>query len=149
MGESWSTHSSPFAAPLLLSLLTAGAAGGCTASLDPGGGTTPDAGPDLPPLQQDLSQRSVPDSGPEINDATAPDAAADIAPKGYTRIKAGTFTMGCSPGDKQCCRFNCNWPFDQEKPHKVIISRDFWMKKGEVTQGQYQKMTGLDRKSVV
>ena len=62
--------------------------------------------------------------------------------EGYEIITAGTFTMGCSPGDNQCCRTDCWWPFDIEKPHEVIITRDFWMQKTEVTQGELFALTG-------
>ena len=61
---------------------------------------------------------------------------------GYALIPAGTFTMGCSPSDSQCCRTDCWWPFDIEKPHDVIITRDFWMKTTEVTQGELSSLTG-------
>lgn len=50
----------------------------------------------------------------------------------YVWIPAGTFSMGCSPGDTQCG--------DDEKPaHPVEISRGFWMGQTEVTVGAYKR----------
>ena len=63
---------------------------------------------------------------------------------GYALIPAGSFTMGCSPGDTQCCRDNCWWPFDIEKPHEVILTRDYWMKTTEVTQGEVTALAGIN-----
>ena len=55
----------------------------------------------------------------------------------YVWIRPGTFTMGCSAGDKQC--------FSLEKPaHKVTISQGFWMGKTPVTQAAYQGVMGAN-----
>jgi formylglycine-generating enzyme required for sulfatase activity len=52
----------------------------------------------------------------------------------FVRIAAGSFMMGCSPGDIQCA--------DDEKPaHRVRISRPFEMSKYEVTAAQWQAVT--------
>jgi formylglycine-generating enzyme required for sulfatase activity len=52
----------------------------------------------------------------------------------FVRIAAGTFMMGCSPGDNQCA--------DDEKPaHRVHITRPFEMAKYEVTAAQWQAVT--------
>ena len=64
--------------------------------------------------------------------------------EGYAPIPAGRFTMGCSPGDTMCCLTDCWWPFSIEKPHEVIITRDFWMKETEVTQGEWEALTGYN-----
>ena len=49
----------------------------------------------------------------------------------YVWIPAGTYTMGCSPGDK------CH---SHEKPsHSVTISKGFWMGQTEVTVGAYKR----------
>ncbi len=49
----------------------------------------------------------------------------------YVKIPAGTFTMGCSPGDSECS--------DDEKPaHPVRIDHGFWMGRTEVTVGAYR-----------
>jgi formylglycine-generating enzyme required for sulfatase activity len=53
----------------------------------------------------------------------------------YVWIPPGTFTMGCSPGDRECD--------DVEKPaHEVTITRGFWIGQTEVTQDAYQRVTG-------
>ena len=53
----------------------------------------------------------------------------------YVWIPAGTFQMGCSPGDNEC--------FHDEKPaHTVTISQGFWMGQTLVTQAAYQRVRG-------
>ncbi len=55
----------------------------------------------------------------------------------YVRIPPDTFTMGCSPDDKECDT--------GEKPaHPVTISKGFWLGKSEVTQAAYEKVTGTN-----
>jgi formylglycine-generating enzyme required for sulfatase activity len=55
----------------------------------------------------------------------------------YIWIPAGTFTMGCSPGDNEC--------FDDEKPaHEVTISRGFWIGQTLVTQAAYKRVVGAN-----
>jgi formylglycine-generating enzyme required for sulfatase activity len=50
----------------------------------------------------------------------------------YVWIPAGSFAMGCSPGDDKCG--------DAEKPsHQVTITKGFWMGQTEVSVGAYQK----------
>jgi formylglycine-generating enzyme required for sulfatase activity/DNA-directed RNA polymerase subunit RPC12/RpoP len=52
----------------------------------------------------------------------------------YVRISPGAFMMGCSPGDTEC--------YDDEKPpHRVTISKGFWMGQTEVTVGAYKRFT--------
>lgn len=49
----------------------------------------------------------------------------------FILIPAGSFMMGCSPGDNEC--------FPEEKPaHKVIITKSFEIGKYQVTQAEYQ-----------
>ncbi len=55
-------------------------------------------------------------------------------PDGYVLVKAGTFTMG-SPEDEPGRRRN-------EKEHTVTISRDYYMSKYEVTQGDWEAVMG-------
>jgi formylglycine-generating enzyme required for sulfatase activity len=51
------------------------------------------------------------------------------------RIPKGSFTMGAPDGEQAA--------FDREKPqHRVEITRDFYLGKFEVTQGQYKAVTG-------
>ncbi len=53
----------------------------------------------------------------------------------FVLIPAGEFLMGCSDGDKEC--------YDWEKPqHKVKITKPFYIGKVEVTQEQWEKVTG-------
>jgi formylglycine-generating enzyme required for sulfatase activity len=53
----------------------------------------------------------------------------------YAWIPPGKFTMGCSPGDKEC--------FPQEKPaHQVTISRGFWIGQTLVTVRAYKRFPG-------
>jgi uncharacterized protein (TIGR03437 family) len=50
----------------------------------------------------------------------------------YVWIPAGTYMMGCSPGDSQC--------YSNESPsHSVTISKGFWMGQTEVTVGAYKR----------
>jgi formylglycine-generating enzyme required for sulfatase activity len=49
----------------------------------------------------------------------------------FVRIPAGTFMMGCSPGDTEC--------YVEEKPaHRVVITSQFEMGKYQVTQAEYE-----------
>jgi formylglycine-generating enzyme required for sulfatase activity len=53
----------------------------------------------------------------------------------YVWIPPGKFSMGCSPGDKECD--------GNEKPaREVTITKGFWMGQTEVTQAAYQKVIG-------
>jgi formylglycine-generating enzyme required for sulfatase activity len=59
----------------------------------------------------------------------------------YVWVPAGSFMMGCSPGDDQC--------FNEEKPeHQVSISKGFWIGQAEVTVEAYKRFAGIaeDRK---
>jgi formylglycine-generating enzyme required for sulfatase activity len=51
----------------------------------------------------------------------------------YVWIPAGTFQMGCSPGDGECGS-------DEKPAHTVTITRGFWMGQTEVTQAAYQRV---------
>jgi formylglycine-generating enzyme required for sulfatase activity len=49
----------------------------------------------------------------------------------YVWIAAGTFTMGCSPGDNDCAA--------PEKPaHPVTLAKAYWLGQTEVTAGAYK-----------
>jgi formylglycine-generating enzyme required for sulfatase activity len=50
----------------------------------------------------------------------------------YVHISAGNFMMGCSPGDDECQP-------DERPPHRVSITRDFWIGQTEVTVGAYKR----------
>jgi formylglycine-generating enzyme required for sulfatase activity len=53
----------------------------------------------------------------------------------YVWIPAGTFTMGCSPGDAQCNP-------DEKPAHRAVIGKGFWLGQTPVTQEAYQQVTG-------
>jgi formylglycine-generating enzyme required for sulfatase activity len=51
----------------------------------------------------------------------------------YVWIPPGSFTEGCSPGDKSC--------YEDEFPtHKITLTRGFWLSQTEVTQAAFQKL---------
>jgi len=51
----------------------------------------------------------------------------------YVWIPPGSFTEGCSPGDKEC--------YEDETPtHKITLTRGFWLSQTEVTQAAFQKL---------
>ena len=52
----------------------------------------------------------------------------------YVWIPPGSFTMGCSPGDKECEA--------DEKPHAEQIANGFWLSQTEVTQAAWKKVKG-------
>jgi formylglycine-generating enzyme required for sulfatase activity len=51
-------------------------------------------------------------------------------------VRAGAFTMGDAAGD------------EEEKPHDVTLTKDFWMGVTEVTQAQWQAVAGSNPSSV-
>ncbi len=54
----------------------------------------------------------------------------------FVWIPPGTFTMGCSAGDKEC--------FSEELPaHPVTISKGFWIGQTEVTVRAYERFAGI------
>ena len=53
----------------------------------------------------------------------------------YVWIPPGTFTMGCSPGDKECYR-------NESPAHQVTITKGFWMGQTPVTQEACQRVRG-------
>ena len=55
-------------------------------------------------------------------------------------VPAGTFTMGCSPGDTECYR-------DESPAHQVTLTNAFYMGKTEVTQAQWQAKMGSNPSS--
>jgi formylglycine-generating enzyme required for sulfatase activity len=50
----------------------------------------------------------------------------------YVWIPAGSFEMGCVPGDSECDE-------DEQPRHSVTLSRGFWMGRTEVTVGAYER----------
>ena len=55
-------------------------------------------------------------------------------PKGYVRIEPGTFMMGSPSGE------HGRWK--DERQHEVTLTRGFFMKATEVTQGEYKALMG-------
>ena len=56
----------------------------------------------------------------------------------FVRIAPGSFLMGCSAGDEEC--------YPEEKPaHRVTIARVFEIGKHQVTQAQYEAVSGTNR----
>jgi formylglycine-generating enzyme required for sulfatase activity/DNA-directed RNA polymerase subunit RPC12/RpoP len=53
----------------------------------------------------------------------------------YVWIPPGTFTMGCSPSDKECYDF-------EKPPHPVGISQGFWLGQTVVTVEAYKRFAG-------
>jgi formylglycine-generating enzyme required for sulfatase activity/energy-coupling factor transporter ATP-binding protein EcfA2 len=53
----------------------------------------------------------------------------------YVSIPPGEFIMGCSASDEECDE-------DEKPPHRVRITKGFWLGQTEVTQAAYQKVTG-------
>ena len=59
----------------------------------------------------------------------------------YVWIPAGTFMMGCSPGDDECYDF-------EKPPHQVTITKGFWMGQTEVTVRAYKRFVGATGKQM-
>ena len=53
----------------------------------------------------------------------------------YLWIPPGTFSMGCSPKDKECDR-------DEKPAHQVTLTKGFWVSQTLVTQQAYERVTG-------
>jgi formylglycine-generating enzyme required for sulfatase activity len=69
-----------------------------------------------------------------VNPEEAKDDQTSIIPEGFVLVKAGSFTMG-SPEREE-------GRFDNETQHQVTLTRDFYMAKYEVTQGQWEELMG-------
>lgn len=53
----------------------------------------------------------------------------------FVYVAAGSYDQGCSPGDRSCR--------DNELPvRRVTVTRGFWMKETEVTQGEWRALSG-------
>jgi formylglycine-generating enzyme required for sulfatase activity len=50
----------------------------------------------------------------------------------YVWIPPGSFQMGCSAGDKECGG-------DEKPPHRVTLTKGFWLGQTEVTVGAYKR----------
>ena len=59
----------------------------------------------------------------------------------YVWIPAGSFLMGCSPGDSGC--------YEVEKPaHQVRLSKGFWIGQTEVTVGAYKRFVAATQRQM-
>jgi sulfatase modifying factor 1 len=77
------------------------------------------------------------EAGPKPRATEGPASAAAL----YARLPAGSFEMGCVPGDALCA--------DDEKPrHRVSIPRDLWMMKNTVTVRAYKKFAKATRRAL-
>jgi len=58
----------------------------------------------------------------------------------YIWIAPGSYTMGCSPGDREC--------LPPERPaRQITVSKGFWIGRTEVTQDAYQRVAGRNPSS--
>jgi len=75
-------------------------------------------------------------SGSTVTAPSHPRAAkTKVNPKDglrYVWIPAGSFTMGCSPGDNECRN-------DEQPAHKVEITHGFWLMQTPVTVGAWKR----------
>ncbi len=59
----------------------------------------------------------------------------------YLWIPAGSVTVGCSPGDKEC--------YEDETPTRnVTLTRGFWLGQTEVTQAAFEKIMGYNPSAI-
>jgi formylglycine-generating enzyme required for sulfatase activity len=58
----------------------------------------------------------------------------------YVWIPAGSFTMGCSPGDTECTS-------DEKPAHAEQIANGFWLGQTEVTQAAWKRVTNSNPSS--
>ena len=108
----------------------------------------PDAGSDLTP-KPDTGGADVapqPDLGGDQDVTVQPDLpvdAAELPPNGeivWVPIPAGSFEMGCSPGDEEC--------FDVERPSHTVNISAFEMSATEITQAQFEEVIGENPSTV-
>src|ERR1700761_9230543 len=55
----------------------------------------------------------------------------------YLWIAPGSFTMGCSSGDRECFEW-------EDKAHNITIGKGFWMGQTEGTQDAYEHVMGIN-----
>jgi formylglycine-generating enzyme required for sulfatase activity len=94
------------------------------------------------------SSQTLPPAGAESGNPAAHQGAVQAA-KGarvnprdglkYVWIPPGTFQMGCSPGDDACGD-------DEKPPHRVIISKGFWMGQTPATVRAYKRLVAATGK---
>src|SRR4051812_38584711 len=82
------------------------------------------------------STKQTPAAAQQTSAAPVSAAKSRINPKDgskYLWIPPGSFTIGCSPGDKDCYR-------DEKRDMKITLTRGFWLGETETTQGAYKKI---------
>ncbi len=82
----------------------------------------------------DLSPQDDDDSSPQSDDDDDDDNDDDLAGMIWIPIPAGTFEMGCVPGDTNCIFY--------EKPQHQVTLPAFEITKTDVTQGQFKQLMG-------
>ncbi len=68
-------------------------------------------------------------------------------PEGFVLVEAGTFRMGSELSSQEIASKYGGvalWYDDEEPVHRVMISKDFYMSKYEVTQRQWREVMGAD-----
>jgi formylglycine-generating enzyme required for sulfatase activity len=86
---------------------------------------------------EDRNQDREPETAQKILRVTLPDARPESRPLELVRIPAGTFLMGC-PADERG-RVGREWP-----PHRVTLTKAFYLGRYEVTQGQWRAVMGAN-----
>ena len=60
----------------------------------------------------------------------------------YVWLPGGSFMMGCSEGDSECSS-------EEKPPHRVTITKGFWIGQTKVTVGAYERFVGISGESKV
>ena len=95
-----------------------------------------DAGPDSDTDRVgDSDVDTLLDTGSDTAVDTAMDTAADAAGD-FVKVRASTFLMGCTAGQKEC--------YPQETEHGVTLTHTYYVGVNEVTQGQFLTLMGYN-----
>ncbi|MGA3212062.1 MAG: formylglycine-generating enzyme family protein [Terriglobales bacterium] len=115
-------------------LLLAGAAAAAMTRDNPASSAAGAGATDVAPVSTPAAAAEVPGTGAgQSAGATKVNAKDGLT---YVWIPQGSFQMGASPGCSVCD------PDDERPPHKVAITRGFWMGQTPVTQAAYQRVIG-------
>ncbi len=95
---------------------------------------TPVGEPFLAQTEQQVLELDVAEVGRFFQIQQIDEPSAMLVPEGFVRIPAGTFTMGSPETEKL--------RFPGETEHTVILTKDFYMSKYEVTQKEYSAVMG-------
>jgi serine/threonine-protein kinase len=97
-----------------------------------------------PKPEPSATPASPPSAAPTAAAATTPNLAAlgsarhAVDGLEYVHLPAGTFEMGCAPGDDPCEE-------DALPRHKVELSRPFWLGRTEVTVAAFEKFVAATK----